>query len=230
MEEELQHNDLDNPYEKARTFLEKYVQPPINEVGIFKDEDILEWRFHNKVKVVNMAESYLQGYEPKKKKLPVKDVLAILNFSSVEEDESLQEKWAALLANTILTEKLNTNLFKTILSELNNLEAQMFDFIFKYSVENHKGEGLSVTVKQLVQFPRKALEQIYGDISLEIENLLRLRLIKERKGFDSSQQDGPYLLTDLGWQFHYAVLINLKKSKSCFLLRNVCSSPLLFLL
>jgi hypothetical protein len=54
----------------------------------------------------------------------------ILNFASLENDTNLQDKWAVLLANTLNKEDSFNKLYINLLSQLNEQEAKILDFIF----------------------------------------------------------------------------------------------------
>ena len=103
---------LDSLAEAAKEFIQKVITPPLEEVGLILSDSIKLWRFKNQVNIVTKAEAYLKEKGIKTKKISLKILAPLLEGAAMEEEESLQDKWAALLANTVSeNSQINTNLF-----------------------------------------------------------------------------------------------------------------------
>jgi len=97
---ELAKETIKQSFKTAKEFLGKLVNPGLEEGGGIIQDTIKFWRFKNQINITLKAKKFLEekGIEPVKV-LP-KILVSILENGSLEEDESMQDKWAALLANS----------------------------------------------------------------------------------------------------------------------------------
>jgi len=165
--------------EKALDFIEKLVAGPLMEgTGLLTDK-VKYWRFKNQVNILLKAREYLKLKGIKTpKKIGVKDLSTLLEYSSFEEEEIMQDSWAKLLANAMNPENSfnSCNLFSQILNQLSVNEVYIMKFIFN--------NCFIMSSEDLPYLDRKDLERNGGTdfniSSLLIDNLLRLRLIEEQ--------------------------------------------------
>lgn len=128
----------------------------------------------NKIKIASKAKNLLQKIEINKDYKPTLKVLGeITEKSKFEEEESLQNKWAAMLANA-LSGKLEVKVsYPKMLNELSSLEVSLLDKIYSEIVNISDYEK-----RRNTQFGREAICKM-ANITIEqgdlmIENLIRL--------------------------------------------------------
>ena len=81
------------------------------------------WRFKNQVKMLNRAKDYCEKHNIEPKKISLKVLSPLLEYSSLEEEEVMQDKWSILLSNLIDSEQIIENhVFPYILSQLSTDE------------------------------------------------------------------------------------------------------------
>lgn len=162
----------------AKEFLGKILGPPAEDVGLLLRDQVHNFRFKNQVKILTKARAFLdeQGIQPQK--VPLKTLAPILEFGSLEEDESMIEKWAALLASAAdpaSTSKVQPS-FPEILKQLSAREAVILDTIFamviKEQIPRAEWSNRGARREPVKQIAR--LEDEEYEIS--IDNLYRLRL------------------------------------------------------
>lgn len=197
---------LDALGEAAKGFIQKVITPPLEEVGLLMADQIKTWRFKNQVRIVTRAEEYLKSKNIKTKKIDLKVMAPLLEGAAMEEDESLQEKWAALLANTVEEKsQINTTtIYSYILAQLTKDDAEALEIIYARLIEKYFEkidiivlDGFSVNG---ISFTKKGEEKRAAIIA---DNLIRLRLLKDAPNRHSSA--GPvYSMTDLGLSFSLA--------------------------
>ncbi len=127
---------LDKATELAKTLF----GPAANEVGEMFADKVRHRRMKNQVVIFNKTVDLLEKNNLKARGLDMKTLVPLLEQSSLEEDELLQDKWANLIANIASTPAsgLEPKLIKT-LSSLSALEAQVFDFAFnQFTSERQK--------------------------------------------------------------------------------------------
>tara|TARA_R110002111_G_scaffold262275_1_gene337701 strand:- start:1438 stop:2193 length:756 start_codon:yes stop_codon:yes gene_type:complete len=125
--------------DKTEKFMSKLLGPSIKEYGELFADKVRFKRLNNQVKIFNKTRELLDknGLEPRE--LNLKTLIPLLEKSSIEEDEQLQDKWANLIANIATSPEsgLEPKLIYT-LSSLSFLEAKILDFIYKTYLINRK--------------------------------------------------------------------------------------------
>ncbi|GAB3639144.1 hypothetical protein GCM10027422_47350 [Hymenobacter arcticus] len=86
-------------YKAAKPFLAKVLGPAVEELGEIGRDYVKGWRAKNGSAVLAGADKLLAeaGREPQT--VPLKVLLPLLDAASLEDEPTLAEKWAALLAN-----------------------------------------------------------------------------------------------------------------------------------
>lgn len=118
--------------DKTEKFMSKLLGPSIKEFGELFADNVRFRRLKNQVKIFNKTRVLLDknGLEPRE--LNLKTLVPLVEKSSVEDDEFLQDKWANLISNIATTAEsgLEPRLINT-LSSLSSLEAKILDFIYE---------------------------------------------------------------------------------------------------
>ena len=117
--------------DKTEKFMSKLLGPSIQEYGELFADNIRHKRLKNQLKIFNKTRKLFEksGLEPRE--LNLKILVPLLEKSSIESDELLQDKWANLVANIATNPEtgLESKLINT-LSSLSFLEAKILDFIY----------------------------------------------------------------------------------------------------
>jgi hypothetical protein len=128
-------SDLNLPkqlIEKGEAAFKAVLGPSITEISeTFADSFRLR-RFKNQVKILSKAQKILEDNNLKAKQVNLKVLVPLLEFSSLEEDELLQEKWSNLIANIVTIDGktlLKQNCID-ILKKISNSEAKLLDYLF----------------------------------------------------------------------------------------------------
>lgn len=154
--------------------------------GIFTDR-LKFYRWKNQQKILLKAAEFMtsKGLDQPSRHLPIKELIPLLEYSSLEEDEYLQTLWAALLANSAdaTTTNYNNLMFVEILKSLSKLEAQILMTVF--SIPNCVNEnGMIITsdlpnsATMMSPLPNARLELGPSeDVKMALANLDRLGCI-----------------------------------------------------
>jgi hypothetical protein len=86
-------------YKTARPFLEKILGPPAEELGELNRDHIKGRRAKNAERTLADADKLLAATGREPQEVPLNIVVPLLDQASLQEEPSLAEKWAALLAN-----------------------------------------------------------------------------------------------------------------------------------
>lgn len=143
----------------AKNFLGKLIGPAVEELGLLIADPIRAWRFNNQLTMLDKAEARIKEKGISLKKISVKNLVPLLELSSLEEDENLQQMWVNLFVNYVDADKsYASSVFPYILSQLSSREAEQLN---DFADANH------------ISFKRLLVSET------ELYNLLRLGLVKE---------------------------------------------------
>ena len=142
-------------------------------IGLFQDsaQDKRRWRqFQRQVNLLIKAQEFLteKGLEPQN--VPLKSLVPMLEGVKVEENESMQDKWAALLANAASGELDVAQLpsFSEILRLLSPTEAKLLDAIYEKQEWDHSATNVTTDF---------GFNNAYS-VRVVTEGLIRQRLIR----------------------------------------------------
>ena len=207
---ELAKEAIKESIQAAKEFAGKLINPGLEEGGGIIQDTVKFWRFKNQINILLKAEKFLKdkGIEPKAV-LP-KTLVPLLENGSLDEDDTMQNKWAALLANASATENSEVvkPSFPEILKELSPLEAALLDRLFD-EVNKQAADKRFETV-----FDKAKICTAYNidtdDFDVIADNLFRLNLCQPPASFGGvSIGKYPIVLrtyehicfTPLGYQF-----------------------------
>lgn len=178
--------------DKSEKLLSTLFGEGLKEIGGMFGDQMRAKRMINQFKILNRTTEIMEkkGLDPRQMNL--KALVPLVEKSSLEQDEKLQEKWANLIANISSTAEngLETKLINT-LSELSFLEATILDFIYNYYVskrghifqnssrryqteEEIKPKQVTISILAI----KKKFQLTNELTSIYIENLQGLRLIQ----------------------------------------------------
>jgi abortive infection alpha-like protein len=162
---------IEKAAEAAKDYLDKLVTPGLEQGGGIIGDTVAYWRFKNKVNLVLKAKAFLEakGIEPQHV-LP-KVVAPLLEAGSLEGDEEMRDRWAALLASAATDPDRVPPSFPRILSELSSAEAR----ILKWMTDRvHSQVGWVATWKEI----HEAHHLATWKYELLMGNLVRLNLCR----------------------------------------------------
>jgi hypothetical protein len=204
--EELEKEAIKQSFEVVEKFLNKIV--PIEQLGGLLSDQIGYLRLKNLVKIIKKTEKLLNKNNIQPKDIKLKILLPLLNYSSLEEDENLQDKWANLLTNALDPErsKYIMPIYFEILKDLTPIEANLLDFLY------NKIMGMPEDLKQpdrvtylfiIKEDIMQGFNLTEEDYNVYLDNLIRLNLCSDPR-FDLNI--GPKIpnsikLTKLGISF-----------------------------
>ena len=154
---------------RATGFLDAVIKPTAKAVG----EDLLtryrSWQGQNLAAVVTDASELLHSVGQAPQPVPGRILFPILEYASVEEDDSLRRKWAALLANAASVDNSNRVLpaYAEILRQLVPQQAEILDWIYfgQSDIE------LSGEPRTFAETTQEAIQEKFG-LTADIYNLL----------------------------------------------------------
>lgn len=167
-------------------FLEKLAGSTLEEAGLLLADKVRIRRLKNQIKIFSEAKKIAEVNNITLKQINLKTLVPLLEFSSLEEDETLQQKWSNLIVNFgNANENYESSIFPSILNQLSSKEVVEFDKLPFDTKINSKSINLTTT---------------------QISNLKRLGLLERHiiEGYFFSESEEPpiyYIVTEIGQQF-----------------------------
>lgn len=191
--------------------IEKIAGPAAEEFGLALRDRVRIFRIKRQVRLWKSVEAMLgeAGFEPKR--VPLKLIEPIIAAASVEENDELQDKWAALLANAAIDNGKVHPSFVEVLKQLTSTEVLFLDTLGDLMGRIGRGCKEFEILKNMIE--RRCPENLFPD-ELQVElldlkqamqdrgynaNLVRLGLIQIER--EEGEDYGWYRWTTFGWQF-----------------------------
>lgn len=168
-----QEAEIEITKEEVHSFFSDIIPDFVQETGGILSDTVRFWRWKNQINIVKKAKAIIEANSLDKQKTSLKVLVPLLNTSSLEEDEILQNKWANLLANAITGSAFVKPNFIEILNELSALEVQLLDKIYDEAMKEPDYKK-----RKQLQYGKEQVCKIYSlpsdQFDLMVENLFRL--------------------------------------------------------
>jgi hypothetical protein len=142
--------------------LEKLAGPAAEEIGLTFKDHVRVFRFKRQLRLFKTVDKMLAdaGLEPGR--VPLKTLSPIIESASLEEDDGLQDRWAALLANAAVMKNAVHPSYAEILKQLNSLEVLALDVVERKMTSEPNG-GISKGISGKAVVSEMAVELCGGD-------------------------------------------------------------------
>jgi hypothetical protein len=171
---------------EAGGFIAKYVAGPLEEgVGILHDR-LKYVRWERQVRLMQRADQFLRdaGLNAPSRAVPLKVAIPLLQAATIEEDDSLQDRWAALLVNAANADsgvEVHRS-FVEILGQITSFEARILDTIYSLSFEEARHAGITTDSlpdsARILAEREHSTEQPSEQVALALGNLVRVGCVK----------------------------------------------------
>jgi hypothetical protein len=169
---------LDAAKKEGASFLRALYGEPTKELSLLFSDKISARRFHNLLKTVGKANQWYKETGISPKQVPLKILHPLLENCSLEEEETMQDRWAALLANAA-NPSLNMTIlpgFLDALRQLNPHEAAFLDMLCSEPIPKHHVFSLArLDLQEIMIAWESAAKGMSQDLlQLTFDNLARL--------------------------------------------------------
>ncbi len=139
---------LEKGVDIAKNFLDKLIMPAVEETGLLLKDHVTMWKFKRQVGMLNKAKAICEKNKISPKAISLKLLVPLLEYSGLEEDETLHDKWAILLSNMVDSEQnVENHVFPYILSQISRNE-----FLVLEKVYDEKITRIKAVTKELEDF------------------------------------------------------------------------------
>lgn len=171
---------------EAGGFIARFVSGPLEQgMGIFEDR-LRYMRWERQVRLMQRAQDFLNlvGLPAPTRAVPLKLLIPIMQGASLEENDDLQDRWAALLVNAANADFGNEirRSYVTILEQLTPLDAQILDVLYSLPFEKCQHDGIATAELPLHAHIKDKKEQELplptDDVIISLSNLARLGCLR----------------------------------------------------
>jgi len=200
----------------VQDFIEKISGPPAHELAEWMADGIRGYRFNTQLKIYDSAMHKLKSANLNPHSVNLKILVPLLENGSLEEEETMVDMWASLLANAANGSNGNISVsFPAILKEINSKEAEIMSVVFGVAKEKPEQKNNLYIVGVKGDELRKFVGISEHKFEQYIDNLFRLRLLAPPSttlDFIENSADIPFMrytketvcLTYLGYDFMLA--------------------------
>lgn len=172
-----QEAEVEATENEIKAFFNGIVPDFVKQTGGILSDTVRFWRWKNQVAIVLKAKKVLEEKGLSKQAVSLKVLVPLIDASSLEEDESMQTRWANLLANAISgVMEIKPN-YVEILKELSPVEALVLDKLYEAVItesDHKKRFQMQFDKEKIVEW----LKLENDTANLLIENLFRLNLCR----------------------------------------------------
>ena len=134
-EKDLLKVSADAAIAPVRDIVNRLLGPFADQVGGLLTDPIRVWRYELSVKLFEKVKKIAEQADLDLKTVPLKQLLPILEYASVEDDTDLHDRWANLLTNAAVDSSRVRMFFPDALRQLGPREAQLLDRIRDMAVQ-----------------------------------------------------------------------------------------------
>lgn len=176
--------------ESVQIFLEKLLGPAVSEVGLLLADKVRVYRLTNQIKIFSKVKDKVEKNNLTLKQVSLRTLVPLLEYSSLENDEKIQEKWINLTVNFIdAKEKYESSIYPYLLSQLSSIEIQVLDRMYSdFKVNCYSKLKINGAIKS--NLIRLGL----------VETVVNRRILK-RLSIINQGSANMVVLTDLGKEF-----------------------------
>ena len=196
---------------KFGRFVGRYVDAPLEQASGMLEDRLRFMRWERRLRLMDKADEILaqRGLSTPDRSVPLPVFIPLVEAASLEEDDSMQDRWAALLANAgDSSQEIEVRrAFVSILENLTSLDAAVLDCIYNYEDEfadeklfwtKDLPERVLIEEPTTNKFPRREVE-------ISLGNLARLGLLVSGMAWLSLCPYMGIYQTNLGQAFHEAI-------------------------
>jgi hypothetical protein len=164
--------------EEATGLIKRIFGKSIDEYGELLADGIRLKRFKNQISIFKKAEEFLKSEKINPEKINLKVLAPLIEYSSYEDDETLQFKWAYLIKN-ILIKPFNSTIQITcsqILNKISSDEALLLDYLYDGSTKKRIDWANNENTQPSLfgdKFRRQPTDYRIDWITFELSNLSR---------------------------------------------------------
>jgi len=149
--------------------INKLLGPAASEVGLSWGDSMKVWRLNRQLRLLGEVQRMLDSASGQIKPIATRVFFPVLEAASIEDDDEMQTRWAALLANEATDVGSVHPSFIEIMKQLAPGDARLLDKIFDWCESKH-----TRTIEWWLVYPRSERQQREDEA---LENLVRLGLV-----------------------------------------------------
>jgi hypothetical protein len=166
--------------------LDQLIGPAATEVGLSLSDSVKVWRFKRQLRLLQEVKRLVEDSGKQIKPIATRLFFPVLEAASIEDDDEMQTRWAALLANEATNVGSVHPCYIDVLKQLSPDDARLLDKVCDWC-ERKKSRNVSPFDKG---FYDAEMYKILNSHEDSLENLVRLQLIQSEYKLGDHPQGG----------------------------------------
>jgi hypothetical protein len=181
------------------TFLGKLLGSSVEQLGGWAGDIISFKRWQSRVKMLTKAEQIIEASGLEAHEVPLRVLMPILDGAANEDRTDMQDRWARLLANAATMSSEMPAAFPDVLRQLDPVDARVLDHVYNVmmsidpEIRRHDLGMIRTGIAEELGLPAETIE-------FHVDNLVRLRLVREPTGSIGGTGDA-VTLSEFGRRF-----------------------------
>lgn len=168
---------LEKGVDLAKNFLDKLIMPSVEETGLLLKDQVSLFKFKSQVRMLNKAKAYCEKHNISVKTISLKLLCPLLEYSGIEEDETLHDKWAILLSNMVDSEQnIENHVFPYILSQMS---------IKEFSILEKEYDKKILRVEKLTEQLEAYKKEKYHEKEVKNQRLIEIEILLKAGASDT---------------------------------------------
>ncbi len=187
--------------------VEKIAGPAAEELGLTFQDHVRAFRFKRQIRLLQKVKEYIAETKQEPQRVPLKVLAPIFESATLEEDDWLQDRWAALLANGATSDGVRVS-YAEVLKQLTRHEMTLLRKVFFEVFPSRYASISPARMRTLIEewdvlnFPElDPLGTFPHSVSRIVENLVRLGLFSDREGSLAEYQLWRFQISEFGYDF-----------------------------
>lgn len=202
-------------------FVSFLTKEPLKELSDILRDNFAFYKWRNRQALILKATAIMKerGLDKPTRALPFKEIIPLIEYSSLEDDDYLQNWWAELLVNSAdqNTSQKNNLVFIELLKSISPIEAKILEAIYALPEDGVRYSGIGTKyLPDSASLRRDTFNEdgprLSDEITIAISNLDRLRCLSISTAMDGNQLLGEVHPTALGRKFVEACSLSMIKS------------------
>jgi hypothetical protein len=165
-----------------RDVINRLFGPWADELGSLMAEPIRVWRYSRSLKLFEKVSRIAASRGIPLKAVPLKTILPILEYASVEENDDLHDRWANLLASAAIDANIVRPFFPDALRQLGTTEARLLDYLHDVDAESSKRSFSNLRDLQTEDYAIHSFAKVLDAFERILGALPRIGMIQPNTG------------------------------------------------
>jgi len=191
---------IEQMFAPLQRLLDQLLGPAATEVGLSLNDSVKVWRFKRQLRLLQEVKRLVDESGKEVKPVATRLFFPVLEAASIEDDDEMQTRWAALLANEATDVGSVHPSYLDVLRQLAPADARLLDKLCDWCKRNNNRRQLFSG--DYIHGKDRDIDEILKSGGNSLDNLVRLGLVQTEYNLDQQYSEEGRIPLDLqSWWF-----------------------------